>query len=213
MSNRQRKSLFAFFSLVVGAALMTGAVPAQTPEPEPDAASAPVAKPRNTVTPSIIVLVANARSVAVTKLEVTPAGGIPKVIVANLAPGKKTSVSVTTAKSCVFAVHAAYADGASAELQSVDLCKDKTLNLREPSSSTPRGLDYYYRAAKRECAIEVAQSNLPPDVLHVQGGNGPIEQCLRGRGFDPSGNPIPTAYAGPRGTSGQAASSGSPATR
>jgi len=59
-----------------------------------------------------------------------------------------------------------------------------TLNLLEShSSSTPRKPDYYYRAAKRECSIEVAQSNLPPDVLHVQGGNGPIEQCLRGRGF------------------------------
>jgi hypothetical protein len=76
--------------------------------------------------------------------------------------------------------------------------------------SSSHGPDYYYRSAKRDCTNEVAQSNLPPDVLHFPGGSGPIQECLRARGYDTSGNPIPAANAG---TAGQAGSSGSPPTR
>ena len=61
----------------------------------------------------------------------TPSGGTPKAIVANLAPRKNISVSVATARSCVFTLRAAYADGASAELTNINLCKDKTVNLIE----------------------------------------------------------------------------------
>jgi hypothetical protein len=152
---------FAFVASVVGAALMTGAASAQTaaPVPAPAAnapavpaapvanappAAAPVAKPnkkpqkktqkkpQKKVTPSIVVVVTNSRSVALTELDATPSGGtLPKTIVSNLAPGKNISVTVATDKSCVFNLHGAYADGSSTDSTSVDLCKDKNVNLVE----------------------------------------------------------------------------------
>ena len=142
---------FAFVASVVGAALMTGAASAQTaaPVPAPTAnapganappAAVPVAKPQKKPqkksqkkgTPSVVVVVTNSRAVALTELDATPSGGtLPKAIVSNLAPGKKLSVSVATDESCLFALHGTYADGASADLTSVDLCKDKNVNLVE----------------------------------------------------------------------------------
>ena len=146
MSNFHGKS-FAFVASVVGAALMTGAVAAQTaaaaaaPAANALAANAPppVAaigkrhkKPNKKVTPSVVVVVTNSRAVALTELDATPSGGtLPKAIVSNLAPGKKLSVSVATDKSCLFGLHGTYADGSSGDLTSVDLCKDKKVNLVE----------------------------------------------------------------------------------
>jgi hypothetical protein len=84
------------------------------------------------VTPSLAVVVTNSRSVALSELDATPSGGtLPKTIVSNLAPGKTISVTVATAKSCVFNLHGAYADGSSTDSTSVDLCKDKNVNLVE----------------------------------------------------------------------------------
>jgi hypothetical protein len=96
------------------------------------AAPAAAAKPHRKVAPTIVVLVTNSRAVALTELDAAAAGGAPaKQIVANLAPGKKTSVKVPHGKSCVFDLHGAYADGSSTDLASIDLCKDKNVNLVE----------------------------------------------------------------------------------
>jgi hypothetical protein len=144
MSNFHGKS-FGFVGSVVSAALMTGAVSAQTAAPAPagkavaanaPTRAAPIAKqhkkPDKKVTPSVVVVVTNSRTVALTALDATPSGGTPpKAIVSNLAPGKNISVSVATDKSCVFALHGAYADGSSTDSTSVDLCKDKNVNLVE----------------------------------------------------------------------------------
>jgi hypothetical protein len=127
MSKLHRKS-FAFVASVVGAALITGAANAQTAAPvlapaadAPGAnappAAVPVAKPQKKpqkksqkkVAPSVVVVVTNSRSVAVSELDATPSGGtLPKTIVSNLAPGKKITVTVATAKSCVFNLHGTY---------------------------------------------------------------------------------------------------------
>jgi hypothetical protein len=101
MSKFHGKS-FAFVASVVGAALVTGAASAQTaapvPAPAANAPAAPVAKPQKKpqkksqkkVTPSVVVVVTNSRSVALTELDATPSGGtLPKTIVSNLAPGQK----------------------------------------------------------------------------------------------------------------------------
>jgi hypothetical protein len=149
MSKLSGKS-FAFVASVVGVALMTGAASAQTAAPVPaPAASAPAApvanappaaaplakpqkKPQKKVTPSIVVVVTNSRSLALTELDATPSGGtLPQTIVSNLAPGQKISVTVATGKFCVFNLHGAYADGSSTDSISVDLCKDKNVNLVE----------------------------------------------------------------------------------
>jgi hypothetical protein len=141
MSTFLKKS-FAFVASAVGATLMTGqlsaqtAAPVQVPAADAPLAIAPVAKPQKKphkkVTPSVVVVVTNSRTVVLTKLDATPSGGtLPKVIVSNLAPGKKLSVTVATDKSCVFNLHGAYADGSSTDSTSVDLCMDKNVNLVE----------------------------------------------------------------------------------
>lgn len=127
MGNFHGKS-FAFVASFVGAALMTGAVFAQTAAPAPAAGAG--AKPQKKATASVVVVVTNSRDVALTELDATPSGEfLPKKIVSNLAPGKKTSVTVATDKDCVFDLHGDYADGSSTDSTSVDLCKDKNVNL------------------------------------------------------------------------------------
>jgi hypothetical protein len=98
---------FAFVASAVGAALMTGAGSAQSATPAASAPAAPVANaplaaapaakpkkksqknPQKKVTPSLVVVVTNSRSVALSELDATPSGEtLPKTIVSNLAPGK-----------------------------------------------------------------------------------------------------------------------------
>ena len=143
MSKFRGKS-FAFVTSVVGVALMPGGASAQTAAPVraaaagapaapvTNASAAPVAKPQKNVTPSIVVVVTNSRSLALTELDATPSGGtLPQTIVTNLAPGKKISVTVAIGKFCLFNLHGAYADGSSTDSISVDFCKDKNVNLVE----------------------------------------------------------------------------------
>jgi hypothetical protein len=143
MSARYGKS-FGLIALIIGAALAAGSAGAQTAQPDAPAANAPAptvadappakpaAKPHRKTTPTVVVLVTNSRAVALTELDAAAAGGAEaKKILANLAPGKKTSVKVPHGKSCVFDLHGAYADGSSTDLASIDLCKDKTVNLVE----------------------------------------------------------------------------------
>jgi hypothetical protein len=140
MSDRHGKS-HALFALIVAAAFTAGAAGAQTAEPAQPAPNAPAAtvadakpaeKPRRKTTPTVVVVVTNSRAVVLTELDAAAAGGAEaKQILANLAPGKKASVKIPHGKSCVFDLHGAYADGSSTDLTSVDLCKDKTVNLVE----------------------------------------------------------------------------------
>ena len=143
MSARYGKSS-ALVALIIGVALAAGPAGAQTAQPDAPAANAPAAtvadappakaavKPHRKTTPTVVVLVTNSRAVALTELDAAAAGGAQaKQIVANLAPGKKTSVKIPHGKSCVFDLHGAYADGSSTDLTSVDLCKDNKVNLVE----------------------------------------------------------------------------------
>ena len=118
---------FAFVASIVGAAFMTGVASAQTPAAQPNK------KPQKIVTPSVVVVVTNSRSVELTELDATPSGGTLPTnrIVSKLAPGTKISVTVATGKFRVFNLHGAYADGSSTDATSVDLCKDKSINLVE----------------------------------------------------------------------------------
>lgn len=127
------------------AALMAGAAYAQTAAPAAPAANAPAPtvadapppaadaaakpKPKKKVPPSVVVIVTNSRAVALKELDAAGEGGASKAILSSLAPGKKKSVKVVHGKSCVFDLHASYADGSTTDLASVDLCKDKSVNL------------------------------------------------------------------------------------
>jgi len=135
----------AFVVLALGAALTAGAASAQTAAPAAPAApaDAPAAtvadappamapakkKPHKKATPSVVVLVTNARAVALTELDASADGAQPRSILSNLAPGKKASVKVEHGQSCLFDLHGAYADGSTTDSASVDFCKDKKLNL------------------------------------------------------------------------------------
>ena len=120
--SRFRGKLPIFVVALAGAALTTGAVGAQT--------AAPAAKTQKNATASVVVVITNSRTVALTELDATPTGQfIPKAIARNIAPGKKASVSVATDKDCVFDLHGAYSDGSNTDFTSVDLCKDKSVNL------------------------------------------------------------------------------------
>jgi hypothetical protein len=140
---------FAFVAAVVGAALMTAAS-AQTAAPASNVPAASVTnapptsaavakaqkkgqkKGQKKVTSSVVVMITNSRSVALSELDATPSGEtLPSAIVSNLAPGGKISVTVATVKACVYNLHGAYADGSSTDSTSVDLCKDKNVNLVE----------------------------------------------------------------------------------
>jgi hypothetical protein len=138
---------FAFVASVVCASSMTVAASAQPAAPVPPApvGNAPPAaahfakaqkklqkKPQKKVISSVVVVVTNSRSVALNELDATPSGETrPNTIVSNLGPGQKISVSVATVKSCVFNLHGAYADGSNTDSTSIDLCKDKNVNLIE----------------------------------------------------------------------------------
>lgn len=133
---------FALAAMVASMALGSGAAFAQTTTPAVDAPAAAAAdaapvkakamKPRKKIASSVFVTIANMRGVALTELDAAPAGGASsKPIAANLAPGKKATAKVAYGKSCVFDLHGAYADGSSTDFASVDLCKDKKINLVE----------------------------------------------------------------------------------
>jgi hypothetical protein len=116
--------------MLTGTAFAQTAAPA-APAPAADAApvKAKVMKPRKRAVSAVAVTVANMRAVALTELDAAPAGGTAKQIVANLAPGKKAKAKVVFGKSCIFDLHGAYDDGSSTDLTSIDLCKEKNINL------------------------------------------------------------------------------------
>jgi hypothetical protein len=128
--------------IVVGVAIASSATLAQTAAPATDApaaaatdappAKAKVTKPRRKMAPSVVVTITNLRDVALTQLDAAPTGETQgKQIAGSLAPGKKATAKVAYGKSCMFDLHGAYADGSSTDFASVDLCKDKKINLVE----------------------------------------------------------------------------------
>ena len=113
-----------------GADAQTDAAPAPAAAaPAPDAMAAkPKPKPR----PMVDVTVTNQRTVGLKELDAAAAGGAKtRKIVTKLAAGGKTVVKLGKGKDCLYDFHATYDDGQSADLTSVDVCKDKALNLVE----------------------------------------------------------------------------------
>lgn len=116
-----RQRWFAFIAPLIAATLMAGAAGAQ---------SAPPPKSTKNAAASVVVVITNSRKVTLTELDATPtAGYLPKAIARNVAPGKKASATVSTEKDCTFNLHGIYSDGTNTDLTSVDLCKDKNVNL------------------------------------------------------------------------------------
>ena len=66
------------------------------------------------------------------ELRVGPAGSPDlKKMVGPLAFGRKTIIHVKRTKDCLYDIHAQFADEADTDQTSVDLCKDKAINLTD----------------------------------------------------------------------------------
>jgi hypothetical protein len=80
----------------------------------------------------VSVTITNQRKAGLKELSAAAAGG-PKSrkILSNLAAGGKAVVKLGKGKDCLYDFHAVYDDGQSADLTSVDICKDQSLNLVE----------------------------------------------------------------------------------
>jgi hypothetical protein len=122
--------------IVIAAGVSTDAAFAQTeaaPDAAPAAADATPAKHKPKAKPSTVaVVVTNHRSVGLKELSAAAAGGSKtKKIVSDLKSGAKKTVRLGKGKDCLYDFHATYDDGASADLTSVDICKDQTIDLVE----------------------------------------------------------------------------------
>jgi hypothetical protein len=120
------------------AMLLPTAATAQTsaaPATDASSAAAPApgpAKPKPKPRALVNVTVTNQRQVGLKELDAAAAGGPKsKKIVSNLAAGGKTVVKLGKGKDCLYDFHAVYEDGQAADITSVDVCKDKALNLVE----------------------------------------------------------------------------------
>ena len=127
----------AIAGALVGGMLTIGVAAAQTDQApaasETSAAPAKPAmkpKPKKPAMASVSVTIANKRSVGLTDLQASESGtGKTKKIAGPLAAGKKTVVSLTHGKDCLFDLSAVYDDGSTMDAAGVDLCADKTINL------------------------------------------------------------------------------------
>lgn len=107
--------------LPLSAALILGASMAQ-------AATAKKAPPKNASS----AIVSNARTVALTGLTLTSAGGKNVATLKKpLAPGKKQSFKIAGKAGCLFSVNASFEDDAELEQSEVDLCLDSNIRLTD----------------------------------------------------------------------------------
>jgi hypothetical protein len=129
-------------------ALSAGVAGAQTADPLAPGAGADSAKPDDAAPAApekhkaarphraeggpLPVTVHNDRSVGMVELKVGPAGSTDlKKVVGPLAFGRKTVVRLKRVKDCLYDIHAHFADEADTDQSSVDLCKDKNINLTD----------------------------------------------------------------------------------
>lgn len=81
---------------------------------------------------AVAVTVHNDRSVGLVELRVGPTGeGNLMKVVGPLAFGRKTVIHVRKTKDCLYDIHAQFADEADTDQTSIDLCKDKAINLTD----------------------------------------------------------------------------------
>ncbi|MDE3176248.1 MAG: hypothetical protein KGM15_09125 [Pseudomonadota bacterium] len=90
------------------------------------------AKPRHREAGAVAVTVHNDRSVGLVELRLGPTGETDlKKVAGPLAFGRKTVIHVKKTKDCLYDIHAQFADDADTDQTSVDLCKDKAINLTD----------------------------------------------------------------------------------
>ena len=101
--------------------------PKPKPKPKPEPETEPAPKP-----PALFVIsVTNARSVALTELDARAGGGDLAIVLGALPPGQAATVKIKRGGDCLYDLHGDYDDGSTTDLSGVDLCKIKSLRLRE----------------------------------------------------------------------------------
>ena len=137
-------------AMIAAVLALWSAPPAQTADPLAPGAGADSAKQGEAPAPApasekpkparehrpegglLAVMVHNDRSVGMVELKVGPAGSSDlKKVVGPLAFGRKTLVHLKRVKDCLYDIHAQFADEADTDQTSVDLCKDKNINLTD----------------------------------------------------------------------------------
>lgn len=122
------------FCLLMGA----GGTLAQTAAPaaEPPAQPAPAlkkakAKPEDQSSSTVDVTVTNSRAAGLVELQATESG-FPrwKKIAGPLKPGQKAAARVPRG-NCKVDLHGTFADGQSMDAEGVEVCANKTLNLKD----------------------------------------------------------------------------------
>jgi hypothetical protein len=109
---------------------------AQT-EPAPAAAATPTvnkakAKPKAQSDSMIAVTVVNSRAAGLIQLQAAETGAPKWVKIAGpLKAGEKAAASVPRGKNCQIDLHGTFDDGQSMDAEGVDVCANKTLNLKD----------------------------------------------------------------------------------
>lgn len=80
---------------------------------------------------AVTVTIFNKRSVGLVELDVGPTGGELKKVQGALAFGRKSVIRLQAAKDCLYDIKGKYADEADTEQTSIDLCKEKAINLTD----------------------------------------------------------------------------------
>ena len=141
MSSNQFKLTFLAVALAGALAMgtahaQTAAAPAATDAGDAAMTKAKAKKPKKAAAkakklPFVTVTVTNNRTVGLVQLDavITGSGGDSVKLVGALGEGKKAVAHVAHDKDCLFDLHGTYADGATLDETSVDLCKDRKINL------------------------------------------------------------------------------------
>jgi len=113
--------------------IAAGAAHAQTAEPAPPApATATKAKAKKPASSAVSVTVVNSRAAGLVELQAAVSGSVSwKKVLGALKPGKKAVARLPRGNDCQVDLHGSFDDGQTMEASGVDVCANKTLNLKD----------------------------------------------------------------------------------
>jgi len=111
------------------------AVPALAQNAEPESAAAAPAKPKpktSLAAPTVTVTVTNSRKADLVQLQAAESGSPNwEKVLGVVKAGKQASARVPQGNNCRVDLHGTFADGQSMDASDVDVCAQKTLNLKD----------------------------------------------------------------------------------
>ncbi len=141
---KERNGTMALAGAALCGLIAAGAARAQSAAPAPaaapaapaPAAAAPKAKAKAQKPASsastVSVTVVNSRAAGLVELQAAVGGSAAwKKVLGALKPGKKAVARLPRGADCQVDVHGTFDDGQTMEATGVDVCKDKTLNLKD----------------------------------------------------------------------------------